>query len=140
LRIYLIVKGDFMEYEIIHYIIEYFKDIFNESINLKIENNYYVLNNTLKYKIYEFWTKKGSELCLDFNDYSFKGDYIGTIFFFLLGYWEYNHNDVKDDRGRFLASESFYYKKGILEEPVVEILVEKIKNELNLAYKNTMKK
>lgn len=32
-----------MKYEIIHYILEYFKDIFNESINLKIEDNYYVL-------------------------------------------------------------------------------------------------
>ncbi|WP_308644957.1 hypothetical protein [Oceanotoga sp.] len=125
-----------MKYEIIHYIVEYFKDIFNESINLKIEDNYYVLNNTLRYKIYEFWTKKDSELFLDFNDYSFKGDYIGTIFFFLSGYWEYNHDDTKDDHGRFLASESFSYKKGILEEPIVEILTEKIKNELNLTYKN----
>jgi hypothetical protein len=126
-----------MKYEIIRYIVEYFKDIFNESINLKIEDNYYVLNNnnTLRYKIYEFWTKKDSELFLDFNDYSFKDDYIGTIFFFLSGYWEYNHNDIKDDYGRFLASESFSYKKGILEEPVVEILTEKIKNELNLTYK-----
>jgi len=34
--------------------------------------------------------------------------------------------------GRFPAKESFAYKKGVLEELVVNILIERIRNELGL--------
>jgi len=118
------------------YIEIYLKSIFNENINMEIQDNYYIINDNFKFPFYEFWNKRDEELLDDFNDFSFKNDYIGTIFFFLSGYWEYIHNDTKDNYGRFPASESFQYKKNIIEEPVVDILVERIKEQLNLTYKD----
>jgi hypothetical protein len=118
------------------YIENYLKRIFNENINIETKDNYYIINDNFKVPIYEFWNKSDEELLNDFNDFSFKKDYIGTIFFFLSGYWEYIHNEIKDNYGRFSALESFQHKKNIIEEPVVDILVEKIKEKLNLTYKN----
>ncbi|BBE30177.1 hypothetical protein OSSY52_03180 [Tepiditoga spiralis] len=117
------------------YIENYLNEIFVENINISILKNSYILNNELKFNIYEFWNKNDEELLNDFNNFSFKNDYISTIFFFLSGYWEYTHSELKDKIGRFPAIESFQFKKEILEEPVVEIIVEKIRKELNLNYK-----
>jgi hypothetical protein len=86
--------------------------------------------------IYQFWKKTDYELLNDFDGKSFNGDYIGTIFFFLSGYWEYIHDDKKDAYGRFPYIESFQYKKNIIEEPSVDILVEEIKEMLHVEYIN----
>jgi len=126
--------------EIKNYIQNYFSEIFSENVTIEIKGNSYVLNKSLAFDIYDFWNKKDEELFDDFNDFSFNNDYIGTIFFFLSGYWEYNHYDIKDLKNRFPAEESFPFKKDVLEEPVVDILSEKIKNKLNLNYKENISK
>lgn len=118
-----------------NYVERYLRRIFVESINITVEDNKYIINNTLRYEIYNFWNKTDEELLNDFKEFSFKEDYIGTIFFFLSGYWEYTHNNIKDEYERFPAIESFSYKKDVLEEPVVDILVESIRKELDLNYK-----
>ena len=118
-----------------NYVERYLRRIFVEPINITVEDNKYIINNTLRYEIYNFWNKTDEELLNDFKEFSFKEDYIGTIFFFLSGYWEYTHNNIKDEYERFPAIESFSYKKDVLEEPVVDILVESIRKELNLSYK-----
>ena len=118
-----------------NYVERYLRRIFVEPINITVENKKYIIDNTLRYEIYDFWNKTDEELLNDFKEFSFKKDYIGTIFFFLSGYWEYTHNNIKDEYERFPASESFSYEKGVLEEPVVDILVESIRKEMNLNYK-----
>lgn len=118
------------------YLQGYLNKIFEEDLFVEIQGDSYVLNQSLKIPIYDFWNKEDDQLLEDFEDYSLKDDWIGTIFFFLSGYWEYMHPNTKDKYGRYPALESFQYKKGILEEPVVDILVEKIRKELNLSYKD----
>ena len=118
-----------------NYVERYLRRIFVEPKNITVEDNKYIINNTLRYEIYNFWNKTDEELLNDFKEFSFKEDYIGTIFFFLSGYWEYTHNNIKDEYERFPAIESFSYKKDVLEEPVVDILVESIRKELDLNYK-----
>lgn len=122
--------------DIKNYIESYLNKIFNKKIILDVRSDYYVINREKSFKIYDFWNKKDDELLDDFADYSFKEDYIGTIFFFLSGYWEYTHNNKQDKYDRFSAVDSFSYKKGILEEPVVDILVDRIAKELRVDYKN----
>ncbi|AEX85652.1 hypothetical protein Marpi_1248 [Marinitoga piezophila KA3] len=117
------------------YVERFLNSIFKGEIKINVVNDYYVLNNILDFRIYKFWEKSDEELLNDFEDCSFKNDYIGTIFFFLSGYWEYIHNDKKDQYGRFIYNESFQYKKNIIEVPIVDILVDNIKEELNLEYK-----
>ena len=121
--------------DIKNYVEKYLKRMFVEPIEIDVKNGRYTINNTLNFEIYDFWDKKDEKLLNDFDDFSFRGDNIGTIFFFLSGYWEYTHNNVKDEYERFPAIESFSYKKDVLEEPVVDILVENIRKELNLNYK-----
>ena len=125
--------------DIKNYVNRYFESIYLEPITIDVDSVKYTIksiNGSLNFGIYDFWNRRDEELLRDFDNYSFKGDYIGTIFFFLSGYWEYIHNDIKDMYGRFPAKESFGYRKGVLEEPVVDILVERIRNELGLHYKN----
>ncbi len=119
------------------YIQKYLDRNFKEKVNVKTNANCYVLNYIEKCEIYKFWEKENSQLIEDFDKKTlcFKKDYIGTIFFFLSGYWEYKNNDIKKDKfGRFPAYESFQEKLGILETPVVDILVEEIKERFNLNY------
>jgi len=121
------------------YVEKYLNKQFNEKIQIEIhQNKYYIINNELKFGIYDFWKKTDKELINDFKDFSFQGDYIGTIFFFLSGYWEYINNHKKDKFGRFPYKESFQFKTNIIEEPVVDILVHYIKDKLNIEYKNKM--
>ena len=125
--------------DIKNYVQRYFESIYLELVTIDVDSVKYTIKNingSLNFGIYDFWNKTDEELLRDFDNYSFKGDYIGTIFFFLSGYWEYIHNDIKDRYRRFPAKESFAYKKGMLEEPVVDILADKIKNELGLHYKD----
>ena len=110
------------------------------TIKINLQDNKYIINNNLSFEVYDFWDKADDELINDFEDFSFRQDFVGTIFFFLSGYWEYTHNSIEDNYGRFPASESFQYKKNILEEPVVEILVELIRKELNLSYRDERSK
>jgi len=126
--------------DIKNYVEKYLERIFVEPIKIDIQDNKYILNDKLNFESYSFWNKTGEELLNDFQDFSFKRDYIGTIFFFLSGYWEYIHNHIKDNYGRFPATESFSYKKDVLEEPVVEILIERIKEDLNINYRDTLPK
>ncbi len=126
--------------DIKNYVEKYLEKIFVEPVKIDIQDNKYILNGKLNFESYSFWNKTDEELLNEFQDFSFKKDYIGTIFFFLSGYWEYIHNHIKDNYGRFPATESFSYKKEVLEEPVVEILIESIKNELNLNYRDTLPK
>jgi hypothetical protein len=126
--------------DIKNYVEKYLERIFVEPVKIDIQDNKYILNGKLNFESYSFWNKTDEELFNDFQDFSFKKDYIGTIFFFLSGYWEYIHNHIKDNYGRFPAAESFSYKKAVLEEPVVEILIERIKNELNLSYRDILPK
>lgn len=121
---------------IIQYVESHLQTIFREDVCIEILGDYYVINHVARYKAYEFWNKDDEELISEFNNHSFEGDYIGTIFFFLSGYWEYTHNDKKDEYYRFSAKESFSYKKGILEEPVVDILVNRISQDLDMEYNN----
>jgi len=141
------VKGKFMNNnpllsvaDVRSYIENYLKQLFVEPIAIVTNNGKYLLNNAISFPIYDFWNKNDRDLLNDFEDFSFKGDYIGTIFFFLSGYWEYTHNDIKDRYGRFPSTESFSCKKGILEEPVVDILVERIREELGFTYKDNKPK
>jgi len=125
--------------DIKNYVNRYFESIYLEPITIDVDSVKYTIksiNGSLNFGIYDFWNKTDEDLLNDFENYSFKRDYVGTIFFFLSGYWEYIHNDIKDMYGRFPAKESFGYRKGVLEEPVVDILVERIRNELGLHYKN----
>jgi len=141
------VKGKFMNNnpllsvaDVRSYIENYLKQLFAEPIAIVTNNGKYLLNNAISFPIYDFWNKDDQELLNDFENYSFRGDYIGTIFFFLSGYWEYTHNNIKDEYGRFPSTESFSCKKGILEEPVVDILVERIREELGFTYKDNKPK
>ena len=122
------------------YVEKYLEKMYLEPLKITIDKMEYVVNDILRFKIYDFWNKTDEELLNDFENYSFKEDYIGTIFFFLSGYWEYIHNNIKDEYGRFPSSESFSCKKGILEEPVVDILVERIREELGFTYKDNKSK
>lgn len=128
------------EKDVKEYVERFLNTIYNEKIYIDIQDDYYVVNREKRYKIYDFWNKKDEELLYDFNKHSFKADYIGTIFFFLSGYWEYTHNDIKDNYKRFSGKESFGFKKGILEEPVVDILVNGISRELNICNKESFRK
>lgn len=119
------------------YVETYLNTLFYQKSSIDIQNDYYIVNHVKKFKVYDFWDKDDEELLKDFNDNSFKQDHIGTIFFFLSGYWEYIHNNNKDEYGRFSAKDSFSYKKGILEEPVVDILVDRIAKQLRIEYKNS---
>ena len=119
-----------------NYVERHLRRVLVEPVNITVADGKYSINNTLGYEIYDFWNRTDEELLNDFQDYSFNDDYIGTIFFFLSGYWEYTHNEIKDMYGRFPAKESFAYKKGVLEEPVVDILIERIRQELGLHYRD----
>lgn len=129
-----------MKNSVIKYVKEYLSIYIDKSqkIDFDIASQNYVLNDKIEMGIYEFWNKTKEELLNDFVDYSFQGDYIGTIFFFLSGYWEFMNNHQKDSYGRFPGKASFAYLKGVLEEPVVDILVNRIVDELNLEYKNNI--
>ena len=125
--------------DIKNYVQFYFESIYLEPITIDVDDVKYAINSingSLSFDIYDFWNKSDEDLLNDFENYSFKRDFVGTIFFFLSGYWEYIHNDIKDMYGRFPAKESFSYRKGVLDEPVVDILADKIKNELGLHYKD----
>ncbi len=122
------------------YVEKYLEKMYLEPLEITIDKMEYVANDILRFNIYDFWNKTDEELLNDFENHSFKEDYIGTIFFCLSGYWEYIHNNIKDEYGRFPSSESFSCKKGILEEPVVDILVERIREELGFTYKNNKPK
>jgi hypothetical protein len=121
-----------------NYIEKHLNNIFEENIKIDVDEkrNTYIINKIKEVEIYDFWNKEDEELLKDFENYSFKGDCIGTIFFFLSGFWEYTHTYLKDNFGRFPAIESFQYKKNVLEEPVADILIDKLSKELNLTYKN----
>jgi hypothetical protein len=125
---------------IINYTQNFLNSVFNEEISVDILKNIYLINKTLKISTYPFWQKSDQELLKDFKDFTFNGDLIGTIFFFLSGYWEYTHQDIKDKYNRFSALESFQYRKDVLEQPVVDILVDRIREELNLTYKDNKPK
>ncbi len=122
------------------YVESFINKVFNQKLSITMDDKSqrYSFDRRHWYAIYEFWNKTDNELFSDFQDYTFKGDIIGTIFFFLSGYWEYKHQEIKDDVGRFPASESFLGKLGILDIPVVDILLERIKNELNLTYRRNI--
>lgn len=119
-----------------NYVENFLNTIFKENIKINIVDEKYIINDKIEYKIYEFWKKSDEILIHDFNHNSFKGDFISTIFFFLSGYWEYTHTELKDKHGRFLGANSFAYKKDILEKPIVDLLVRKIAKGLNIKYKN----
>jgi len=119
------------------YMERYLSSLFLESIKIEVKVNHYVINGVEAFKIYPFWNKTDNELLNDYETLSFKGDIISTMFFFLSGYWEYTHNNIKDHYGRFPARESFLYKKNVLEEPTVDILAHTLKDKLNLRYRIT---
>jgi len=119
-----------------NYVERHLRRVLVEPVNITVADGKYSINNTLGYEIYDFWNRTDEELLNDFQDYSFNDDYIGTIFFFLSGYWEYTHNEIKDMYGRFPATESFSYKRNLLEEPVVDILVERIRQKLGSHYRD----
>jgi len=123
-------------FDVRKYTENYLRKTFVEPVNITMDNGKYKINDGVDFKIYEFWNKTDKELLDNFENFSFKGDYVGTIFFFLSGYWEYIHNGIKDRYGRFPSEESFASKKGVLEEPVVDILTEEIRKNLGLSYKD----
>lgn len=108
--------------------------MFLENIRIEKDNfNYFFYNE--KIEIYRFWEKSKEELLKDFNNNIFKKDFIGTIFFFLSGYWEYINDGEKDKYNRFLYKNSFLYLKEIELIPVVDCIVENIKNKYGLSYR-----
>ncbi len=115
----------------------YFGSLFLDQIKIEVTGDNYAINGGPSFKIYPFWNKTDNELLNDFENLSFKGDIISTMFFFLSGYWGYMHNNIKDNYGRFPARESFSYKKNVLEEPVVDTLADTLKGDLNLRYRTT---
>lgn len=117
------------------YIEGFLNNIFIQKITIESINGKYIVNNRYKIKIYEFWNKSDTHLLKDFRDYTFYNDMVGTMFFFLSGYWELKHQDNLDIYGRFLGKESFAYKKRVIEKPVVDILVSRLSKDLQLTYK-----
>ena len=59
-------------------------------------------------------------------------DIPGTIFFFLSGFWEYMSPNYTDDLGRYLGKESFSYKVGCIDIPVVDVLINQVFRELDI--------
>ncbi len=82
-----------------NYMENYLKQLFVEPVVILVNSGKYMINAFISFPIYDFWNKDDQELLNDFENYSFRGDYIGTIFFFLSGYWEYIHNNIKDEYG-----------------------------------------
>ncbi len=64
---------------------------------------------------------------------TFRYDIFSASFYMLSRYEEYLPH-VKDDFGRFMASESLAYKSGFLQQPVVDIWAYKLKNVLLQRY------
>lgn len=60
-------------------------------------------------------------------------DIFSSIFYMLSRYEEYLPH-VKDDMGRFMASESLAYKEGFLNQPIVDIWAYKFKETLTQAF------
>ena len=120
---------------IVNYVERFLNNIFIQRIRVGICNGEYVINEVYKMNIYEFWSKKDEDLLNDFNEHTFGNDVIGTIFFFLSGYWEFTHQSKLDNYGRFMGKDSFAFKKGIIDEPVVDILVDRISKKMALTYK-----
>ncbi len=67
------------------------------------------------------------------NESKLPFDIFSASFYLLSRYEEYLPH-VKDEKGRFLASESIAYKEGFLEQPVVDIWVYKFKETLKASF------
>lgn len=88
----------------------------------------------LKFKRFSFEEKTEKELSSAFQKekWMFEGDRVGTIFFFLSGYWEWQNPQYTDELGRYLGVRSFAYRNGCLRVPVVDILVDTIFKDLDI--------
>lgn len=113
------------------YVEEFLDSIFQEDVKITADKKFYTVNGS-KFPIYRFWEKSDEELLKDFDNYLFDGDFIGTIFFFLSGYWEQMHPKHKDQYGRFPFEDSFVWKKDIIEFPVVDHLISELEKDLKL--------
>ncbi len=124
------------KYCVANYVEQFLNSIFIEEIEVQVKSDVYIINGIYKSIIYNFWDKNDTELLDDFNGNQFCDDIIGTIFFFLSGYWEYIHQSNLDKYGRFKSVNSFLHKKSIIDEPVVDKLVYNLSNEIALNYKS----
>lgn len=124
------------ELDVIKYVSSFLNSIFNENIHIEYKNSteFYKIENQY-IKKFDFWNKSQEELIKSFQNYCFKEDYVGTIFFFLSGYWEYTNNTETDIFGRFPANKSFQVLTNTLQEPVVDILVNRFSKKFKLTYK-----
>ena len=128
-------------------IAEYVNMILNERAASKIwcsfdeKDNLYSVKSEkaeLKFPLFPFWKKEEDELINAFSKemlgfLTVNGcDIPGTIFFFLSGFWEYMSPNYTDDLGRYLGKESFSYKVGCIDIPVVDVLINQVFRELDI--------
>lgn len=131
-------------------IAEYVNEVLNERAASGVrcvfdENeNLYIIKSEkgeLQFPIFQFWNRDTEELVSSFSketlSFMMDGgrDVPGTIFFFLSGYWEYMVPNNTDELGRYLGTQSFSYKAGCIDVPVVDVLINQIFEELNVGKK-----
>ena len=99
-------------------------------------NKYFLKGNdkVLEFSRFLFEEKTEEELFDSFNkeSWTFDADVVGTIFFFLSGYWERKRPQYTDKLGRYIGTESFSYKNKCILVPVVDILVNMIFEKLDI--------
>ena len=118
------------------YVEEFINTILKPNVTISVtEDKQKYIINTKEIPIFKFWNFPAETLLHSFQTDSFHGDYVGTIFFFLSGYWEYVYDQDKDSLGRCSFSKSFIYKKNLVGEPIVDILVKRLSVELHLKYR-----
>lgn len=129
-------------------IADYIEDFFNQNLQEKLEVKYinqeYLINlvqekrELTRVLLYNFNEKSIQKLKEEFNSitYMFEEDFIGTIFFFLSGYWEYINNFSKDKYGRISGKDSFLFQFNLLEEPIVDRLIINFSKKYNLKLRN----
>jgi len=106
------------------------KELYFQSVDLLFEHGF----NEVDIQVFPwedtqcFFQVKHSDAVLPF-------DIFAATFYLLTRYEEYLPH-VKDELGRFTATESIAYTNGFLEEPVVDIWVYKFKNVLKEKYPN----
>lgn len=126
---------------IAQYVENFINSIIEEDISIKTskkEYNIYINNQKkISFPIFKFYKKTNNQLYEYFKKETlqFERDFVGTIFFFISGYWEYINNFPKDNYGRVSARYSFQVKYDLLEIPIVDVLLKKFVEKNNFHYK-----
>ncbi len=124
------------------YVEEFVNSIIKEKVAVRVSDDKYIIYESNKeidrFEIFKFYNQEINQIPNYFNKENFllKNDLVGTIFFFISGYWEYINNFPKDEYGRVSAKYSFLLKYDLLETPIVDILLKNFILKNNFHYKN----